>query len=125
MQSKTGELGPDFTPIEYKIPLSFESLYKGNQGFFSGYEILSKLVTDAILPRALRYGLLYNYFGYPIANVSPSDQVTEAYKSDQAGKFSHSKQASDQYQKKYFLKEIWLTLFLLILVGNMNQYFIN
>lgn len=101
MQSKTGELGPDFTPIEYKIPLSFESLYKGNQGF-SGYEILSKLVTDAILPRALRYGLLYNYFGYPVANVSPTDQVTEAYKSDQAGKFSHSKQASDQYPEKVF-----------------------
>jgi len=83
------QIGPDGNPAVISVPVTFESLYNGYDEF-TGYQILSKLVTDSILPRALRYGLLYNYFGYPVANVSPYDDNTNDYKSDQSAKYSVS-----------------------------------
>tara|TARA_Y100000592_G_scaffold19005_1_gene29096 strand:- start:28156 stop:38079 length:9924 start_codon:yes stop_codon:yes gene_type:complete len=69
------------------VPVSLESLYVGNQGF-TGHEILTNVVVKSLLPRMLRYGLLYHYFGYPVANVAVTDQQTETYSSNQNNKWT-------------------------------------
>ena len=68
------------------VPVSLQSLYVGNQGF-SGHEIMTAAVVNNIIPRALRYALLYNYFGYPVANISIGDKQTDNYSNNQDNKW--------------------------------------
>ncbi len=50
-------------------PLSFEYIYKN----FKTEDFAQLLVTSGILSKAIRYALLYNYFGYPVANYSDGE----------------------------------------------------
>ena len=50
-------------------PLSFEYIYNN----FDPEDFAQLLVTSGVLSKAIRYALLYNYFGYPIANYSDGE----------------------------------------------------
>ena len=79
------------------VPVSLQSLYVGNQGF-NGHEIMTATVVNSIIPRALRYALLYNYFGYPVANISIGDKQTSNYLNNQDNKWIAN--SSVQYPEK-------------------------
>jgi hypothetical protein len=84
--NSSGVTGNTNMPDGGIAPVSLQSLYVGSNGY-SGHDILTATVVNSILPRAIRYALLYHYFGYPVANVSKSDQQTEAYQNNQDNKW--------------------------------------
>lgn len=48
-------------------PLTFEQLYR----FYNPQEFAQVLVNSGIISKSIRYGLIYNYFGFPAANITP------------------------------------------------------
>jgi allophanate hydrolase subunit 1 len=49
-------------------PISFEEIYRN----WSADDFAQYLTTTGVLSKAIRYALLYNYFGYPAANLNAS-----------------------------------------------------
>ena len=58
-----GEVGPETN--EYP---SFQTLYQNYTA-----EDFARLLTDGALNKAIKYALLYNYFGFPVANIKDSE----------------------------------------------------
>lgn len=50
-------------------PLTFEELYR----FFRPQDFAQLLTTSGIISKSIRYGLIYNYFGFPAANLTPGN----------------------------------------------------
>lgn len=65
--TKDIDLGPEGTnSIHNGQPLSFEYIYRN----FQTKDFAQLLVNNNILSKAIRYALLYNYFGIPVANIA-------------------------------------------------------
>ena len=63
----SNETGVDFgDPSKNGQPLTFESLYRS----YTPDNVAQLLVAGGIISKSIRYGLLYNYFGIPAANLS-------------------------------------------------------
>jgi hypothetical protein len=50
-------------------PLTFEQLYR----FYQPQDFAQLLTTSGIISKSIRYGLIYNYFGFPAANLTPGN----------------------------------------------------
>jgi len=67
--------------------LSFQNVYRNY-----GPEDFARLITEnGALSKAIRYGLLYNYFGFPVANLNSGIFVDENYLQINATKFGDNR----------------------------------
>tara|TARA_R110000744_G_scaffold52863_6_gene113111 strand:- start:558 stop:8795 length:8238 start_codon:yes stop_codon:yes gene_type:complete len=66
-------------------PLTFENLYR----FYKPDDVARLLVEGGIISKSIRYGLLYNYFGIPAANLSTGFWADDS--DNQYTAFSHNK----------------------------------
>ncbi len=65
--TKDIDLGPAGTKsIHNGQPLSFEYIYRN----FQPEDFAQLLVNNSVISKAIRYALLYNYFGIPVANIA-------------------------------------------------------
>ena len=73
-------------PDGNNAPVSLQSIYKGYSNY-SGHEVMTSVVVNSLIPRAIRYALLYHYFGYPVANIAKDDGQTYDYNNNQDNKW--------------------------------------
>ena len=80
--------------------VSFENIYRN----YTPEDFARLMTTQGVLSKAIRYGLLYNYFGFPVANIESGTQNYPEIEDTQFS-FSNIKRRVASRDKNYGLTE--------------------